>query len=693
MKKDKIVRYFPTLLLSLLALGIYLNSLNNSFIFDDISSIVENPYIRNLKDISFFLKGLEARKESLRALPTLSFAINYHFHKLNVFGYHLVNLVFHILSGLLVYFISKYLFILESKGISPPPNRPNRFSFQKIDILSFLAAALFISHPIQVNTVTYIVERNEGMASFFYLLGFFLFIKMSLSNSLEKGLYLLGTVIAFLLAILSKEISFTFPIILVLFDLMFICQNWKTIKTRLKFYIGFGAPLILYILFFFKGGIIKLLFEYRGRWTPWENLLTQFNVIIQYIKLLFLPLPSWLNVDHDFQLSKSLLEYPTWISLSLILILFILAIFMIKKSRIVSFSVFFFFIVLSPSSSVIPIWDLMVEYRLYLPLFAFCLILTKGLYSLYQLLTRYYSYKLSRGVVLGISVIILSSYSAITIDRNKIFEDELILWSDAAKKSPNKTRPKENLITAYHRHGLYDQAIALSLEVLNKKPRDPEIYNKLGISYMSLGEYDKAIEYLKISIQMRDNNPKAFNNLGIIYLEKKDFPQAITAFKQAISQKSNYSEAYNNLAKALAMTGQLDDAVIEESKAIRIDSTIAEYRFNLAKLYENKGLINEAVREYKEALRLNPKFFEAYYHLGIIYTKIERPKEAIIEFEEAIKINPKSGKIYFILGVNFLKVKNREKAILNLEIALQYATNEKDKNAIQSILKQLRSAS
>jgi tetratricopeptide (TPR) repeat protein len=692
MKKDKIFHYIPIFLLSLLAVGIYLNSLNNSFIFDDISSIVENPYIRNLKDISFFLKGLEVRKESFRALPTLSFAINYHLHKLNVFGYHLVNLALHLLSGLLVYFISRHLFLLESQDNKPLADDPGN-DHQKINLLSLLAAAIFISHPIQANTVTYVVGRNEGMASFFYLLGLFFFIKMSLSRGGIKGLYLLGTGMTFFFAILSKEIAFTLPAILILFDLMFICKNWKVIKTRLKFYIGFGAPFILYILFFVKGGVIKLLFVYPGRWTPWENLLTQFNVIIQYFKLLFLPLPGWLNIDHDFQLSKSLFEYPTWISLSIILFLFILAVFLIKKNRLISFCIFFFFIVLAPSSSVIPIWDLMVEYRLYLPIFAFCLILTKGLNSFYQLLARYYSYKLSRGVLLGISVIILSSYSAITIDRNKIFKDELILWSDAAKKSPNKTRPKENLITAYHRHGLNDQAIALSLEVLNKNPRDHEIYNKLGISYMSLGEYNKAIEYLKTSIQIENNNPEALNNLGVIYLEKKDFPQAITAFKQAISQKPNYSEAHNNLAKALAMSGQLDDAIIVESKAIRMDPDIAEYRFNLAKLYENKGLINEAVREYKEGLKLNPKFFEAHYHLGMIYTKIGRPNEAIIEFQEAIKINPKSGKIYFMLGVNFLKIKNREKAISNLEMALQYATNENDKNAIQSALNQLRPAS
>jgi tetratricopeptide (TPR) repeat protein len=667
--------------------------LNNAFLFDDIPNITQNPYIRNLEDIPLLLKGLEINKSWFRALPTFSFAINYYIHKFDVFGYHLVNLMFHIFSGILVYFISRNLFILGFKRAENPLEGTTKEGDRRINLLSLLSAMIFIAHPIQVNTVTYIVERNEGLASLFYLLCFFLFIKGSLGQGWKKILFLMGAGFSFFCSIFSKEIGFTLPIILILFDLIFICKKKKEIFKRLKIYLPLFLFLTTYVSLFLHGGILPLLIKgaKEWRWTPWENLLTQVNVIIQYIKLLLFPLPMWLNVDHDFQISKSLLEYPTWTSVSIILVLLILATYLIRKNRLISFAVYWFFIVLASTSSLIPIWDIMVEYRLYLPIFSYALIIALGLHYLYNLFTRRFSKKAGKSIVWGISILILLFYSVTTIERNRIFKDDLTLWSDAAKKSPDKIRPKVNLVAAYHRYGLYDQAILTSLEVLERDPRNYEIYTKLGVSYMLMGGYDKAIENLRTSIQIESNNPKAYNNLGVIYLEKKEFDRAIAEFKQALSYRPDYAEAYNNLAKALAIKGFLDEAIKEEKEAIRIDPVMEEYHFNLAKLYENKGLINEAVSAYKEALKLNHRFFEAHYHLGELYTRIENYGEAISEFEKALKIKSNSGKTYFMLGVNFIKAGDKEKAIWNLQKALQYASSEKDRKGIESILSKLRS--
>ena len=691
MKAGKISHIIAIALLSLFAIALYLNSLNNPFIFDDFPNIVNNPYIRNLKDIPLFLKGLLTYTNPFRLLPNVSFAINYHFHKVNVFGYHVVNLVLHILSGLLVYFIARNLFILESERNKSLSDDPKSLHRQKTNYLSLLAAAIFISHPIQVNAVTYIVERNEVFASLFYLLGFYLFMKMGSSRGRPKALLVFGIPLIFFLAVLSKEISFTFPINLALFDLMYMCENREMVKRRLKVYIGIGLPLILYPIFFLRGGIFAMLFRQSHPWTPWENFLTQSNVIIQYFKLILLPLLRWLNIDHGFQISKSLFEYPTFVSISIILFLLILATGLIRKKRLISFSIFWFFIVLAPTSSIIPIPDIMVEYRLYLPMFSLSLILALGLHYLFQLLARYHSKILGQGVVWGISILILSFYSVVTVERNKIFGDELTLWSDAVKKSPEKIRPKISLVGAYNQHGLYDQAIATSLEVLKREPRDHQIYTKLGVSYMFKRDYDKAIDAFKTSIEINENNPIAYNNLGIIYLERKDFDQAIAFLRKAMALDPDRAEAYNNLAKTFATKGLLDEAIKEEKEAIRIDPTMAEYHFNLAKLYENKGRFNDSVEEYRKALKLEPNFFEAYHHLGMVYSKIENSREAINAFQKAIELNPKSGKTYFMLGINYIKTGDREKAIWNLEKALQYALNEKDKKAIESTLIKLRS--
>ncbi|MGD0917048.1 MAG: tetratricopeptide repeat protein, partial [Thermodesulfobacteriota bacterium] len=480
---------------------------------------------------------------------------------------------------------------------------------------------------------------------------------------------------------------------LILFDFLFICKDREQIIKRLKLYLPFLLSLLIYLLFFLQGGMLHLLLKGSSgwRWSPWENLLTQTNVIIQYFKLLILPLPRWLNIDHDFRVSKSLFEYPTWISVSILLLLVILAISLIKKNRLVSFCIGWFFIVLIPTSSLIPIWDIMVEYRLYLPIFSYAFLLTLGLHYLHRLFIYPYPKRIRYALVLGVPILILAFYSYATIERNSIFKDDLILWSDAARKSPYKTRPKINLIASYNRYGLYHQAIATSWGVLKKEPLNHEIYTNLGVSYMFLGDYDKAVEEFEKSTQLERSNPKAYNNLGVIYLEKKEFDRAIEAFRQTISLSPDHAEAYNNLAKALAMKGLIDEAIKEEENAIRIGSPMAEYHFNLAKLYENKGLVIEAINEYKEAVKLDRRFFEAYYHLGMVCSTMRNYGEAILAFEKAIGLNPKFGKAYFMLGINYIRTGKKEKAIENLEKALPYATNEKDRNGIESVLIKLRS--
>lgn len=693
MKNHKKFHYLALLLLSLLATALYLNSITNSFHFDDFQSIVENPYIRNLKDIPLFLKGLEVRTNWFRALPTLSFAINYHFHRLHVFGYHLVNLILHILSGILVYFIARILLTMALKKIESPPDRKIDPEEGEINLLSLLSAMIFLAHPVQVNTVSYIVERNEGLAGLFYLLCFFLFIRGSLVQGWKKILFLTGAGFSFFCSIFSKEIGFTLPLVLILYDLLLVCKRKEEVFQRLKIYLPLFLLLTTYISLFLRGGILRLLLKgFPGwRWTPWENLLTQANVIIQYMKLLLLPLPGWLNVDHDFRISRSLLEYPTWISISIILLVLFAATYLIRKNRLISISVYSFFIVLAPTSSLIPIWDVMVEYRLYLPMFSYGLILALGLHYLYHSMSRRFSKIVGKGLVGTLSILLLLFYSVTTIERNRVFKDDLTLWSDAAKKSPDKRRPKTNLVAAYHRHGLYDQAIATSLEVLKRDPRNYEIYTQLGVSYMFMGKYDQAIENLSRSIEIQPQNAKAHNNLGVIYLEKGDLERATAEFKQALISRPDFAEAYNNLAKALALKGFLDEAIHEEKEAIRIDPGMEEYPFNLARLYEGKGLNNEAITAYKEALKLNQRFFEAQYYLGEIYTKTKNYREAIFEFEKALKIKPGSGKTYFMLGVNFIRLGDKAKALRNLQIAYQYASNEKDKKGLEEILTKLRS--
>jgi tetratricopeptide (TPR) repeat protein len=424
---------------------------------------------------------------------------------------------------------------------------PHRWS-RRIDLLSLLTAALFISHPIQVNTVTYIVERNEGLASLFYLLSLFLFMKGSFSKGLPKLSYFLGVALTFLFAVFSKETGLTLPIVLILFDLLFVCRNREMIKKRLFVYLGVGVLLISYLLFFMRGGIFTLLFRTTHPWTPWENLLTQSNVIIQYFKLLLLPLPQWLNVDHDFQVSRSFFEYPTFISLSILFLLLILAAILINKNRLVSFSIFCFFIILAPTSSIIPIWDIMVEYRLYLPLFFYALLLTVGVHYLDGFVAQRFSERLRQVIALGIPILILGFYFFTTIERNRIFRDGTTLWTDAAKKSPNKMRVHHNLGKAYLgkgriEEGIREAEIALKLSGnLDIKENVKYVLNLLGGAYFLKGESDKALRILQKAIEVDPNYATSYYNVSCIYAAKEEKERAFEYLKKAIALDPKYKE-------------------------------------------------------------------------------------------------------------------------------------------------------
>ncbi len=554
MKKHLRIQYIAIFLLSLLSIALYLNSLSNSFHFDDHPNILDNPYIRNVKDVSLFLKGIGSYVGIPRVLTMLSFAVNYHFHGFNVWGYHLVNLALHVFCGILVFLLAGALFSLEFEGEA----QPDRL---KVNLLSFLAALIFISHPVQVNTVTYVVQRNEGLAAFFYLLSLFLFISAVFKKGWRKFLLFLGAGGSFLCSIFSKETGFTVPLTVIFLDFIFICKGKKDKLKRLKIYLPLSLLLIIYTLFFLRGGVLHLLVEKSKEEmvTPWHYLLTQANVIVQYFKLLFLPLPHWLNVDHDFPLLRSFFEYPTFLSVAFLLLLIALAVYLINKQRLISFCIFFFFIVLAPSSSVIPLWDFMVEYRLYLPLLSYGLIVAMGFGYLYQFLTRHSSKKMAFGIASGASVLLISFYSILTIERNHTFKDDVTLWADAAKKSPHKMRVHHNLGRAYFETGWIDKAIeegeiALRLSAnLDRKENVKFVLNLLGGAYFVKGETDAALRVLQRAVEVDPKFATSHYNLSCILATKKEKEKALESLKKAISLDQKYKEKagtdkdFNNL--------------------------------------------------------------------------------------------------------------------------------------------------
>ncbi len=362
--------HFLACLLIIIAVGIaYSNTYMVPFHFDDHPSIEENPRIRHLENIpSFFWKN--EGPVGTRPLLLVTLTINYAIGGLNPITYHIFNNTLHAINGIIFYF-----FILTTLNL---PLLREKYSAIAKEIALF-ASLLFVVHPIQTQAVTYIISRSMPMATFFYLVGILLYVKGVQSG--KKSYFIILIFISFL-GMASREDYFTFPFILLLYDVMFL-SSFKDIKKRWWVYglILLTAAYRVWLSVTYKdspesaGFGVKLL-------SPYPYLCTEFNVIWTYVRLLFLPINQ--NLDYDYPISQGIFEFPTNLSFIGHLLVIAFAIWIYKRNRLVTFLILWWYITLSPSSSFIPIIDVIFEHRVYLPSIGFFFLFMIGYEYLWE---------------------------------------------------------------------------------------------------------------------------------------------------------------------------------------------------------------------------------------------------------------------------------------------------------------------
>ena len=373
---------FSVLLIAAVAFITYSNTFDASFHFDDIQSIVENYAIHRF-DIKQIFSG------SARPVLDLTFALNYHFGKLDVFGYHLVNLLLHIANGVMLYFILLRTMqksegqTAESGDISAASQEPRAAnSYTRVPLY---ASLIFIAHPVQTQAVTYIVSRSSVLATFFYLLTLLLFIRaFRSSNSFQvtrhSSLYLIGAFLAICLGMGSKQEAATLPLMLLLYDYYFLSEGKIAgLKRHFKVYLAMFLPLAILLYFSFTSIHQFISFDYaKGIQIPqnepitsMEYFLTQLHVIPYYIKLLLIP--ANLNLDYDWPITRYF-DFMTAFYFVLLLSINILAIWLFRRQRMISFGIIWFFVTLSVTSSFLVIYDVIFEHRLYLPSIGFAIV-------------------------------------------------------------------------------------------------------------------------------------------------------------------------------------------------------------------------------------------------------------------------------------------------------------------------------
>jgi len=584
------IKWLPIVCITIWGAAIYSNILRVPFVFDDLVYIQNNPILKNplnLADIIGFAPS--------RWIGFFTFGLNYYFGQENTFGYHLVNLVIHIGSAISCY----WLVLLTFRT----PRLRDQASSDFKSTMALLAGLIFVSHPVQTEAVTYIWQRVESLAAFFYLLSLASYVKSRLeedrnrkSSKVNPLIYYVASCVLAYMSAMTKEIAVTLPAAVILYEILF----FGNIATRFRRVMLKATPflclLIIVPVLAQKSPTVteNLLYE-----TPptWSYVLTQTRVIATYLRLLVLPVGQ--NVDYDFPLSQSFLAPGVLWSALLIMSIVVLGLLLYKTSPLVTFGTVWFFLTLSPTSSIIALPDLIFEHRLYLPLVGFVFVMT-GIIAAFRKHWRPLSM---------VMIIVLLFLSGGTYYRNSIWQNDLTLWQDTVRKSPLKARPRVNL----------------------------------AISYVNVGEYDKAVDELSHAVALKPDYAAAHENMGVAYFRKGAYQQAIAAFKKAIDLDSSQTSTHNAVAEAYMHVGKKDLAMKNFKKALSLNPSLLSARNNLGLILAEKGLYSRAIAEFERLIEFEPGFLDAYHNLGILYLNfLDKPDEAKRYFERELVLTKDS---------------------------------------------------
>jgi tetratricopeptide (TPR) repeat protein len=547
-------------LIAATALLIYSNTFHSPFLYDDIRYIVDNDSIR---DLGNFLDISGSRSVSF-----FSFALNYHFGGLDVYGYHLVNVAIHIVNGTLVLLLASLTFktpFMARSTIKP------RLKY----VFALTVALLFICHPVQTQAVTYITQRFASLATLFYLLSLALFVKWRLSRATlgaaPGSVIYAASFLSAVLAMKTKEISFTLPFIIFLYEFAFF-DDKTPIRRRFRYLVPLLLTLTIIPWTYFapelslSGGEDVLSEEIRRQnilqlknLSSYDYFVTQLSVIVTYLRLLVLPLGQTLL--YDYPVYKSFFEPKVFLSFLFLLGVFALAIFLFKRSRktrnvyalLASFGILWFFITLSVESSIFPLVDVIFEHRLYLPSVGALMALLAGVYYCLGAVR----WRITRASPVQMSCILLLvtavPLSLAAYKRNFVWQDALTFWSDNVNKYPESYVANFNLGMMYYRGGDQMKAINKLQEAVRNEPGLVRANYNLAVLYNEMGLLDEALKWYEKVIELDPAHYKAYNNIGIIYGRKNMFENAVLMFRMAIEINPHDKEAMANLSRAQKM--------------------------------------------------------------------------------------------------------------------------------------------
>ena len=640
--------------LVLAGLAAYSDSFRGPFIFDD-TTFLDEASARTLWPI---WPTLAAQRPVVQFTLALCRSIG----GPGELSYHIFNVAIHLLAALALFGIVRRTLML--------PALKGRFDLKAATAIAFCASLLWLLHPLQTQAVTYIVQRSESLMGLFYLLTLYCFIRSG--SSARPVRWHAAAVACCLLGMASKEVMVSAPLTVLLYDRIFFAGSFgETLRRRWGLYLALAATWL--VLGRSIGEAVGAQAVSAGfnlpQATPLEYARSEFGVILHYLRLAFLPVG--LCLDYDWPIAKGIRDIvPGAVVVGGLLAATVWA---LARRPMWGFAGAWFFLVLAPTSSIMPIRDLAFEHRMYLPLAALIVPATVAAYLLVERLTRRppggEAAAVRAGGVIAIALVvaIAGTFGALTFLRNRDYRSAVTIWKDTTDKRRDNARAWTNLGDACLNAGNCDEAIRCLTRAIELQPRWSWHYSSRATAYLRLRRFDEAMRDCDHAIAMEPALARAWCSRGSIYLQTHRFAEAIRDFTSAIELKPDFAEAYNGRGQALTDAGRPLEALADFDKAIESNPGYAEAYFFRGIARADAGRLDGALSDYDKAIELNPRFSEAYNNRGRIYGEANRVTEAVRDFSKAVELRPSNAEPYFNRAVMYARLNEFDKALADVK--------------------------
>jgi tetratricopeptide (TPR) repeat protein len=604
------------LAISVFTVFAYRNSFSGELILDDEMSVAENPSIRHLSDIRSVLSPPPTSTVGGRPVANLSFAINYAVGGTQVRGYHAVNFAVHLAASLVLFGI-----VCRTLRRSLRPALLSDHVHAPL-LIALTVAVVWAVHPLLTDTVTYVSQRTEELMGLFYLFTLYAFIRGV--DTASRG-WLAISVVACGAGMGCKEVMVTAPLIVILYDRTFVGGTFREAwKQRWRYYCRLAATWVL-LAALMSSGLGKRGAGFGLGVTWWQYALTESQAVLLYLRLAVWPHP--LVFDYGPAFVSSITEAVPYLLLLVVLVGTVGV--LLWWRPVPGFLAAGFFIILAPTSSVVPVaTQPIAESRMYLPLAFLVALGTAGLYTV-----------LKRRALL-LAALIVVAFVSLTNRRNELFGDAAALWRDTLAKRPENSRAHSNYGAVLFARGNTDDAIAHERRALTLEPTIARARCNLAAALIKKGQFEAALQQGRLALQLLPEITEANYQVGNALVHLGRPAEAVPYYEAEIRRRPDFADAYSNLGGALYMLGRPADALPHFEAALKLRPDFADARDNLANALGMIGRTNEAIAVYRESLRLRPEALSVRCNLAIVLARSGRFDEADAEFRAALKIQP-----------------------------------------------------